>query len=124
MVQGRVYFPGTILPPKQATRHRIVVLTKRTIINTHAHQSRSFVMVALIRSAHHQNGQPVRLMPLHSIPLRVRDHSWLEHDSIVETHQLFHLATQELRDPRNRPLGDLPPHLLEQVLDGAQALFR
>lgn len=123
MKQGRVYIPKTILPPGQATKHFIVVITNDLILRKLAANQNSFAVVAIIRSAINQSGRAVPLIPMHSVPVSPKDLSGLSHDSIVETHQLFHMPLVELNPARNPVLGDLSKPILEQVLSGARALL-
>ena len=128
MKQGRVYFPGAILPPEQATHHRVVILSNSAIINRS--RSGSFLTCAIIRSAKNQTGRAVQAVPGHSIPVKSTDFislrkegQVLKHDSIIETHQIFHISWDSLNDPMNRALGDLDPLKLQEVLTGARRLL-
>jgi hypothetical protein len=123
MKQGRIYIPKTILPPGQVTKHFIVVLTSDLILKRLAASQNSFAVVAIIRSAVNQSGRPVPLVPMHSVPISPSDVPNLTHDSIIETHQLFHMPIAELNPARNPILGDLPKPILAQVLSGARALL-
>jgi len=120
--QGRVYLPRAIIPPRQQTTHFVVVLTSNGILNR-LQQSGGFVVTALIRSATSSRGNRVNLIPIHSIPVTVAQLGFLSHDSIIETHQLFHLPLQELTGSNGRLLGDLPDQILAEVLAGARRLL-
>lgn len=130
MKQGRVYYPQTILPPGSITNHRIIVLSNDSVI-AHGQRMRSFFLVcAIIRSAINQSGQQVRPLPGHSIPVDpsdfnplMVDDSVIQHSSIVETHQLFHVSMAQLNNPKNRAMGDLDPMKLQAVLAGARKLL-
>lgn len=130
MKQGRVYFPQTILPPGSSTNHRILILSNDSVI-AHCQRMPSFFLVcAIIRSAINQSGQPVRPIPGHSIPVDPNDfnplvagNSVIQHSSIVETHQLFHVSMAQLTNPLNRALGDIDTMKLQAVLAGARKLL-
>jgi hypothetical protein len=122
MKQGRVFRPpSAILPPRQAKTHFVVVISNNsslTRVKTSANGG--FVVVAIIRSAKNEAGNPVKMVLGHSFPLTPTDLPKLSHDSIIETHQLFHIRSSELT-PANT-LGDLPDSILQQALLGAQRL--
>lgn len=129
MRQGRIYFPPIKLPPGQETEHRIVVLTNSHLINKIG--ANQFLVCALIRSATNKSGQRVSLIPGHTIPVNPLDFIPLSanqpviyHDSLIETHQLFHISKQSLSDPSVKALGDLKSEKLHEVLAGSQRLFR
>lgn len=130
MKQGRVYFPQTILPPGSSTNHRIIVLSNDSVIANGQRMSSFFLTCAIIRSATDQSGRPVRPIPGHSIPVDVADfhsliagNSVIQHPSIIETHQLFHISMALLTNPLNRALGDLNTTKLQAVLAGARKLL-
>jgi PemK-like, MazF-like toxin of type II toxin-antitoxin system len=120
--QGRVYLPKAVIPPGQQSNHFVVVLTNNGILNR-LQQSGGFILVALIRNAISNRGNQVKLIPIHSVPVTRADLSFLSHDSIIETHQLFHLPLQELTGTRGKALGDLPDQILATVLVGAKKLL-
>lgn len=122
MKQGRVYLPQAIIPPGQQTTHFVVVLTNNGILNR-IQLSGGFVVTALIRSAVSSRGTRVNLLPIHSIPVTRAELPFLSHDSIIETHQLFHLPLQELTGTNGRQLGDLPAQILAATLVGARRLL-
>jgi len=125
--QGRVYFPPVTLPPGQSTDHRIIILSSDLVINRIS--SNQFLVCAIIRSAVNQEGRKVGMVPGHTIPVFPSDFksstgmSVILHDSLVETHQLFHIAKQDLSRPLVRALGDLNPNKLQAVLSGAKMLL-
>lgn len=124
MRQGRVYFPPITLPPGQETDHRIVVLSNNQVINRSANNQ--FLVCAIIRSAINQSGRPVGRVPGHTIPVSQIDFvgtGVISHDSLIETHQLFHVSKQDLSGPSVRYLGDLNTDKLREVLDGAKKLL-
>lgn len=118
-LRGEVYFPDTKLPPGQDIAHRCVVLSPNALLATQG--NRIFVNVAIIRSAVAQNGRRVNLVPGHSILVTPRELPCLTHDSFIETHQIFAIALAQFS--QKRPVGRLPPKVLDQVLDGARRLF-
>ncbi len=122
-LRGEVYFPDKNLPPDQDTPHRCVVLSPTNFMAQHPNTpgNRLFVMVAIIRSAKHQGGGNVRLVTGHSIPLSATDHVFLQHDSIVETHQLFAVEIDVFR--KKKPVGRISDPYLADILKGAQRLF-
>ncbi|MBI4403725.1 MAG: type II toxin-antitoxin system PemK/MazF family toxin [Deltaproteobacteria bacterium] len=122
-LRGEVYFPAKNLPPDQDTPHRCVVLSPTNLMAHHPNVkgNKLFVVVAIIRSATHQSGTPVRLVPGHSVPITVTDFSFLDHDSIVETHQLFAVELDVFR--RKHPMGRISGQVLTDILRGAQRLF-
>ena len=128
MKQGRVYFPQGILPPGQLTSHRIIVLSGNLVIARL--RPGSFLACAIIRSALNQAGRSVAMVPGHSIPVDADDFTSMQingqviqHDSIIETHQLFHISIADFSTPRVRALGDLNSAKLSDVLAGARKLF-
>ena len=124
MKQGRVYFPPIKLPPGQETDHRIVVLSNNQVINRTS--PNQFLLCAIIRSAVNQSGRPVSRVPGHTIPVSQSDFVGsgvvISHDSLIETHQLFHVSKQDLSNSSVRYLGDLSPDKLREVLAGAKKL--
>lgn len=124
MKQGRVYFPPITLPPGQETNHRIVVLSNNQVINRSSYNQ--FLVCAIIRNAVNQSGGRVSLVPGHTIPVSTNDFAGsgnvISHDSLIETHQLFHVSKQDLSNPSVRHLGDLNPDKLVEVLNGAKKL--
>ena len=117
-LRGNVYFPKTVLPPGSENSHRCVILS-----NTPKHHGNQvFLMVAIIRSERHKDKSLVHRIPVHSIPLLVKENpSFLKHDSILETHQLFAINEQEFRFIKL--LGALSAVKLEEALAGARRLF-
>lgn len=126
MKQGRVYFPPVTLPPGQETNHRIVVLTNNQIINRISQNQ--FLLCAIIRSSVNQSGKPVIQVPGHTIPVNPSDFTSsqegavISHESLIETHQLFHIQKQAFSSPSVRSLGDLSQGKLQEVLSGAKRL--
>lgn len=122
-VRGEVYFPDQTLPPGQDTPHRCVVLSSTNLMATQPNTqgNRLFVTVALIRSATHKGGAAVRLVRGHSIPISATDYSFLQHDSIVETHQLFAIELDVLK--KKKPVGKIADPVLTDILKGARQLF-
>jgi hypothetical protein len=125
-LRGQVYFSGkTVLPPGQMTPHRFVIVSHSAILATSG--NRVFANVALIRSAKRADGSPVRLMPGHSIPVTPKEVSSLQHDSIIETHQLFAVPLDLFQGSGARiglaPIDTLPGPLLSRVLEGCRRLF-
>ncbi len=125
MKQGRVYFPPMTLPPGQETDHRIIVLSNNQVINRSS--PNQFLVCAIIRSAVSQSGRRVNLVPGHTIPVNPTDFigsgNVINHESLIETHQLFHVSKQSLSNPSVRALGELTPEKLKAVLDGAKKLM-
>lgn len=121
-LRGQVFWPpkGMKLPPKQATQHRVVILSNSAISTLGGGQG-VHLMVAIIRSAMNQQGRPVRQIPLHSIPLSPGDAPFLQHESIIETHQLFAVHSHDFKC--ERALGVVPAHVMGQVLAGARKIF-
>jgi hypothetical protein len=115
-LQGEVYFPSNVLPPHQAKKHRVVILTNSTLLALH---SNLFIVVAIIRSAVTDSGKNVSLIPLHSIPITPEKIGpIISHNSVIETHQLFALPRTSFE--KDKSLGRLPNDVLTQVLRGAQ----
>ncbi len=117
--RGQAFWPAKIkLPPGSATTHRAVVLTSNNMLAKRA----GWVLIAIIRSATHQDGRPVRAVPMHSILLTAQEcASWLTVDSYLETHQLFHYPVAFLQ--KETPLGKIPIPKLNAALSGAKLLF-
>lgn len=122
-LRGEVYFPDKNLPPGQDIPHRCVILSPTNLMATHPNtpRNRLFVTVAIIRSARHQDGTPVRPVLGHSIPITPHDLPTLQHESFVETHQVFAVELDTFK--RKKPEGKLPPALMDDVLSGARRLF-
>ncbi len=123
-LRGEVYFPDKALPLNQDVVHRCIVLSPNNLMATHPNtpNNRLFVTVAIVRSAVHSDGRtPVRLIRGHSIPISPQNLPALQHNSIVETHQLFAVELDVLR--RKNPVGRLPDSLMTDVLAGARLLF-
>ena len=118
--RGQVFWPKALLPPGQSTKHQCVVLSNSKI-NSLAGKSGVYLMVAIIRSATNQSGNPVRLVMGHSIPIPAGTLPSIIHDSILETHQLFALNSTTF--DRRDLIGALPPALLAQALEGARRVF-
>ncbi len=129
MKQGRIYIPPLTYPPGKKIPHRILILSNSAIIN----RSRpgSFLVCAIIRSSiSQQTGKAVTLVPNHSIPITVKDcisfnpnFTVLDHDSVIETHQLFHVSCDYLINQSVKALGDLNSDKLQEVLNGARKVF-
>jgi hypothetical protein len=121
--RGEVYFPKTPLPPGQPSLHPCVVLSPTNLIATQPNtpNNRFFVTVALIRGATHRSGAPVRPIMGHSIPITPTDVSALAKPSIVETHQLFAVALDDLLRLKN--VGRVTGPLLDDILAGARRLL-
>ena len=117
--RGQAFWPAKItLPPGSATTHRAVVLTSNNMLAKGA----GWVLIAIIRSAKHQDGRPVRPVPLHSILLTPQEcGTWLTADSFIETHQLFHYPVSLLQN--DKPLGNVPLAKVKDALSGAKLLF-
>ena len=121
--RGEVYFPDKTLPPGQSMPHRCVVLSPTNLMATHPNTSgnRLFVTVAIIRSAKHQNGTSVRQMLGHSIPITPQDLPSLQHDSLIETHQVFAVELDAFKNRKSE--GKLPLAVMNDVLSGVRRLF-
>ena len=117
--RGQAFWPANIkLPPGSATTHRALVLTS----NNMPAKGAGWVLIAIIRSAAHQDGRPVRPVPMHSILVTPQEcGSWLTADSYIETHQLFHYPVSLLQN--DKPLGTVPTAKLRDALSGAKLLF-
>jgi hypothetical protein len=122
-VRGEIYFPESKLPPDQDTPHRCVILSPTNLMATQPNTPGNclFVMVAVIRSATHKDGRPVRLLRGHSIPISFQDYAFLQHDSIVETHPLFAVELDVFR--KKKPVGKISGVTLDDILKGARLLF-
>jgi len=57
----------------------------------------------------------------HSIQVTAKQCPFLKHDSIIETHQVLALPSTDLEPLR--PVGTLPPDVLDKVLEGTRRLF-
>jgi len=117
--RGQVFWPAKIKhPPGSSTAHRAVVLTSNNMLS----QGAGWVLIAIIRSANHQDGRPVSPIPMHSILLTQQECGpWLVADSYLETHQLFHYPVSLLQN--DNPLGRIPTGKLNEALVGAKLLF-
>ena len=122
-LRGEVYYPNKTLPPGQDIVHQCVVLSPTNLMATHPNTpgNRLFVTVAIIRSATHKDGRPVRLIKGHSFPISSQQLPALQHDSIIETHQLFAVELDVFR--KKTPIGTITNPLLADVLAGAKLLF-
>jgi hypothetical protein len=119
--RGDVYFPDARLPPGQDIKHRVVVLSPNTLIAQQG-GARLFVSVALIRSAvNAKTGRPIPLIMGHSIPIAPTELPALQHDSVVETHQLFAVSLAELS--KKKAVGTVIGTKLDEILAGARLLF-
>lgn len=121
--RGEVYFPDKKLPPGQDIPHRCVILSPTNLMAMHPNTSKNrlFITVALIRSARHQDGTPIRPVLGHSIPITSKDLPSLQHDSVVETHQVFAVELDTFKI--KKPEGKLPSALMDDVLSGVRRLF-
>ena len=117
--RGQAFWPAKIkLPPGSETTHRAVVLTSSNMLAKGA----GWVLIAIIRSAKHNDGRPVKPVPLHSILLTQQECGpWLVADSYIETHQLFHYPVSLLQN--DTPLGNVPVGKFKDALSGAKLLF-
>jgi hypothetical protein len=119
-LRGEVYFPKNTFPPGSADAHRIIVLSSNNVLSNSGNALH--VSFAIIRSAKNKKGEPVRAIPLHSVPVGPADlPQCLTNDSLVETHQLFSIPLGELN--QLRPLDRLAGTKLAEVLKGARQLF-
>ncbi len=136
--QGGVYYIPQILPPQgnraNPKNHYFVCLMNSNHIGSYQHPSKNpffSVLGCIIRSqVNTETGKKVGLIQSYSFPILASDYSFLKHDSIVETHQLFHVHYPVFEDPNTQCIGSLympndknDPQLMSEILEAAQSLF-
>lgn len=119
-LRGEVYFPDATLPPNQSIPHRCVVLSPDHLTGGFSNKF-LFVNVAIIRSATDKLGNPVPVVPGHSIRVTPKDLPRLQHDSYVETHQIFAIPLRAFST--KNLVGKLPAQLMGRVLEAVRLLF-
>jgi hypothetical protein len=125
-LRGQIYFSrNMVLPPGQHTPHQFIIVSPNGVLANNG--NRVFANVVLIRSATHQDGTPVRLVPGHSVPVTPQDIRGLANNSIIETHQIFALSIglfqAQAGRPAPQPVAVLAQPLLDRVLENCRRLF-
>jgi hypothetical protein len=135
--QGNVYYISSILPPESSGNtkpHYFLCLMNSSHIRNFQHPSRNkgfFVLGCIIRSAvSSTTGKLVPLVQGYSFKIQPTEYSFLKHDSIVETHQLFHVHYPEFDHTQTREMGSLympndkeDSTLMNSILDASKSLL-
>jgi hypothetical protein len=123
--QGEIYKVDTILPPNQADNHYFLVLTNSGHIRNHSHPTNRYCLTGcIVRSATNKKGAKVKEIKGYSFLITPQEFPFLQHDSIIETHQIFHLDIKEFDKTTTKCLGRVNDQSkLQNILDSAKSLF-